>query len=86
MVTKVKEIGLGTVPVCCVHSLIPSPTGIIEEGSGFVTFPVAFKAIVFRPFKGEVVNAVVTQVNKVALTKSSVNEFSLIIILDGFHG
>ena len=39
--------------------------GVIEEGSGFVTFPVSFKAIVFRPFKGEVVDAVVTQVNKV---------------------
>merc|ERR1711879_1060433 len=29
-----------------------------------VTSPVAYRAIVFRPFKGEVVDAVVTQVNK----------------------
>ena len=42
-----------------------SALGVIEEGTGFVTFPVSFKAIVFRPFKGEVVDAVVTQVNKV---------------------
>ncbi|KFO72581.1 DNA-directed RNA polymerase II subunit RPB7, partial [Cuculus canorus] len=35
------------------------------NGRGFVLYPVKYKAIVFRPFKGEVVDAVVTQVNKV---------------------
>ena len=30
-------------------------------------YPVRYKAIVFRPFKGEVLDAVVTQVNKVGL-------------------
>lgn len=39
--------------------------GIIQPGQGFVVYPVKFKAIVFRPFKGEVLDAVVTQVNKV---------------------
>lgn len=39
--------------------------GKISDGTGLVTFPVAYKAIVFRPFKGEVVDAVVIQVNKV---------------------
>lgn len=39
--------------------------GIIQPGRGFVLYPVKYKAIVFRPFKGEVVDAVVTQVNKV---------------------
>ncbi len=34
---------------------------------GFVVYPVRYKAIVFRPFKGEVLDAVVTQVNKVGL-------------------
>jgi DNA-directed RNA polymerase II subunit RPB7 len=48
-VTSVEEIGMGRV----------------QEGTGFASFPVKFKAIVFRPFKGEVVDAVVTQVNKV---------------------
>ncbi|KAF3822173.1 hypothetical protein GH733_007547 [Mirounga leonina] len=38
-----------------------------EPGRGFVLYPVKYKAIVFRPFKGEVVDAVVTQVNKVGL-------------------
>ncbi|NWI05884.1 RPB7 polymerase, partial [Tichodroma muraria] len=41
--------------------------GVIQPGRGFVLYPVRYKAIVFRPFKGEVVDAVVTQVNKVGL-------------------
>lgn len=36
-----------------------------QPGQGFVVYPVKYKAIVFRPFKGEVLDAVVTQVNKV---------------------
>ncbi|CAD1479107.1 unnamed protein product, partial [Heterotrigona itama] len=38
--------------------------GIIQPGQGFVVYPVKYKAIVFRPFKGEVLDAIVTQVNK----------------------
>lgn len=41
--------------------------GVIQPGRGFVLYPVKYKAIVFRPFKGEVVDAVVTQVNKVGI-------------------
>ena len=41
--------------------------GLIQPGEGFVLYPVKYKAIVFRPFKGEVLDAVVTQVNKVGL-------------------
>lgn len=48
MVTSIATVGLGK----------------INDGTGMVTFPVAYRAIVFRPFKGEVVDAVVTQVNK----------------------
>ena len=36
--------------------------GLIKPGEGFVLYPVKYKAIVFRPFKGEVLDAVVTQV------------------------
>ena len=36
--------------------------GLIQPGEGFVMYPVKYKAIVFRPFKGEVLDAVVTQV------------------------
>lgn len=39
--------------------------GLILPGQGFVVYPVKYKAIVFRPFKGEVLDAVVRQVNKV---------------------
>jgi len=39
----------------------------IFKGRGFVTFPVKYKAIVFRPFKGQVMDAVVNQVNKVRI-------------------
>ncbi|RMX40822.1 hypothetical protein pdam_00006499 [Pocillopora damicornis] len=38
--------------------------GHIQPGRGFVVYPVKYKAIVFRPFKGEVLDAVVMQVNK----------------------
>ena len=40
--------------------------GIIQPGQGFVVYPVKYKAIVFRPFKGEVLDGIVTQVNKVS--------------------
>ncbi|XP_066582566.1 DNA-directed RNA polymerase II subunit RPB7 isoform X2 [Prorops nasuta] len=42
-------------------------SGIIQPGQGFVVYPVKYKAIVFRPFKGEVLDAIVTQVNKVGM-------------------
>ncbi|XP_065205969.1 DNA-directed RNA polymerase II subunit RPB7 [Planococcus citri] len=42
-------------------------SGIVLPGQGFVVYPVKYKAIVFRPFKGEVLDAVVTQVNKVGI-------------------
>lgn len=45
---------------------------------GFVVYPVKYKAIVFRPFKGEVLDAVVTQVNKVYHT---IHIFSQILYL-----
>ena len=41
--------------------------GIIQPGRGFVIYPVKYKAIVFRPFKGQVMDAVVNQVNKVGI-------------------
>ncbi|KHG00810.1 DNA-directed RNA polymerase II subunit RPB7 [Gossypium arboreum] len=35
--------------------------GLIRDGAGFVTFPVKYQCIVFRPFKGEILEAVVTK-------------------------
>ena len=36
--------------------------GHIREGHGYVTFPMKFQALVFRPFKGEVFDGIVTTV------------------------
>lgn len=41
--------------------------GLIRDGTGFVTFPVKYQCVVCRPFKGEILEAVVTMVNKVYL-------------------
>ncbi|XP_054796011.1 DNA-directed RNA polymerase II subunit RPB7-like isoform X6 [Prosopis cineraria] len=38
--------------------------GLIRDGTGFVTFPVKYQFVVFRPFKGEILEAAVTMVNK----------------------
>ncbi|BBH02195.1 staurosporin and temperature sensitive 3-like b [Prunus dulcis] len=38
--------------------------GLIRDGTG-TTFPVKYQCVVFRPFKGEILEVVVTMVNKV---------------------
>ena len=50
--------------VVCVTDIFETGKGKIREGGGLATFPMRFNAIVFRPFKGEVFDAVVTIVNK----------------------
>ena len=40
------------------------PPGELEEGSGFAVFPLKYQAVVFRPFKGEVLDSVVTKVTQ----------------------
>jgi len=37
---------------------------VIQDTSGFAKFHVTFECIVFRPFKNEVLDCVVTSVNK----------------------
>ena len=39
--------------------------GKIREGTGSAVFHVQYTCLVFRPFKGEVLDAVVSSVNKV---------------------
>ena len=39
--------------------------GLIRDGTPFVTFPVKYRCVVFRPFEGEVLEAVVTTVMQV---------------------
>lgn len=57
--------------------------GIIQPGQGFVVYPVKYKAIVFRPFKGEVLDAIVTQVNKVTRYLDTAIYIMLINICSG---
>lgn len=42
------------------HSIISTSEGLIGHGSGIVNVNVDFRVIVFRPFKGEIVNATIT--------------------------
>eukprot|EP00871_Galdieria_phlegrea_P002906 jgi/Galph1/3616/GphlegSOOS_G2247.1 len=42
----------------------PLPKGILREGLGFAVFPLKYQALVFRPFKGEVLDAIVTNVTR----------------------
>jgi len=50
--------------VICVTDVLDHGKGKIREGAGLVTFSMKFQAIVFRPFKGEVLDAKVDKVNK----------------------
>lgn len=38
------------------------PPGELEEHSAFAVFPLSYQAVVFRPFKGEVLDSVVSKV------------------------
>lgn len=40
------------------------PPGELEEGTGFAVFPLQYQAVVFRPFKGEVLDSVVSKVTQ----------------------
>lgn len=42
----------------------PIPTGELEDGTGFAIFPLQYQAVVFRPFKGEVLDSVVSKVTQ----------------------
>ncbi|XP_075250210.1 DNA-directed RNA polymerase II subunit RPB7-like [Convolutriloba macropyga] len=53
--------------IVSVHNLTSIGSGYIQPGRGFVLYPVTYQAIVFRPFKGEVLEAVVTQVTKLGI-------------------
>ena len=53
LVTSIKDIG----------------EGVIQDTSAFAKFAVTFECVVFRPFKGEVLDCVVTSVNKARATR-----------------
>jgi len=50
--------------VVCVTDVIEVGKGKIREGGGLATFSIRYNAVVFKPFKGEVFDAVVKTVNK----------------------
>ncbi len=51
--------------VICVLSLDDIGKGKIQPGTGNAVFTVSYTCLVFRPFKGEVLDALVRNVNKV---------------------
>eukprot|EP00920_Eleutheroschizon_duboscqi_P021151 GHVT01049807.1.p1 GENE.GHVT01049807.1~~GHVT01049807.1.p1 ORF type:complete len:220 (-),score=30.90 GHVT01049807.1:2023-2682(-) len=50
--------------VICVVRFLHRDAGRVQDGTGMVVVPVKYQAIVFKPFKDEVLDAVVTDVNK----------------------
>lgn len=47
--------------VAVLQVMKPIPMGELEETTGFAVFPLQYQAVVFRPFKGEVLDTVVTK-------------------------
>lgn len=50
--------------VMVVHLQEPIPHGELDHTTGFAVFPLKYKALVFRPFKGEVLDSVVDKVTQ----------------------
>ena len=57
--------------IIAVVSILDIGKGMVLSGSGQAEFITRYRAIVFKPFKGEVVDGVVNNVNKVRHTQSS---------------
>lgn len=53
--------------IIAVVSILDIGKGMVLSGSGQAEFITRYRAIVFKPFKGEVVDGVVNNVNKVIL-------------------
>jgi DNA-directed RNA polymerase II subunit RPB7 len=53
--------------VIAITSIEDIGDGIIQSSTGFATYQLKFKAVVFRPFKNEVLDGIVEQVNKVGI-------------------
>ncbi|KAF1826124.1 uncharacterized protein K489DRAFT_406911 [Dissoconium aciculare CBS 342.82] len=53
------------------HSLISASEGLIGHGTGTVNVNVDFKIIVFRPFKGEILRATISQSNPTGIELSA---------------
>lgn len=47
--------------VAVLHVYDDFPAGELDEQTGFAVFPMRYQAVVFRPFKGEVLDSIVTK-------------------------
>ena len=56
--------------ILAVISVLDTGKGLIREGSGSAVFNLRYKCICMKPFKGQVMDVVVTSVNKVSATPS----------------
>ena len=56
--------------IIAVVSILDIGKGMVMPGSGQAEFVTRYRAIVFKPFKGQVVDGVVNNVNKVRLLRS----------------
>ena len=61
--------------IIAVVSILDIGKGMVLPGSGQAEFVTRYRAIVFKPFKGEVVDGVVNNVNKVSLYWDSTGLF-----------
>mmetsp|Transcript_6638 Transcript_6638/g.16888 ORF Transcript_6638/g.16888 Transcript_6638/m.16888 type:complete len:177 (+) Transcript_6638:294-824(+) len=50
--------------IVCVTRIVDAGKGRIQMGTGKATFHMKYQCVAFRPFKGEVIDCVVTQINK----------------------
>ncbi len=57
--------------IIIVTEILNISRGVIQEGIGCAKFSVKFEAIVFRPFKGEILDANVTTINKMGFFAES---------------
>jgi hypothetical protein len=72
--------------IIAVVSILDIGKGMVVEGTGQAEFVTRYRAIVFKPFKGEVVDGVVNNVNKVLSLPHSASAAlpsSDILVVDG---
>lgn len=62
--------------IIAVVSILDIGKGMVLSGSGQAEFITRYRAIVFKPFKGEVVDGVVNNVNKVCLLSFNYNSLA----------
>lgn len=51
--------------IICVLKVDNVSRGMVQDSYGFAAFEITYQAIVLKPFKGEVLDAVITSSNKV---------------------